>query len=146
MTWHDVREIRVREHTSNRPGSRPTLMVIYVLEDHADCFDHLAFSSDKQFAKDKAGSRWLELHGGEPVPSNTAEAIEREGELCAPQSIMITQDGSWERVSKVRFAGDAEAEAAAAAQVAASLSDDREFLQETSGPKSSQFDFSRWRS
>jgi hypothetical protein len=85
MTWHNCNEIRVREHTAKgRPGSLPCLMVVYSLEDHADVFDWLAFESDKAFAKDKAGSRWIELCGEEPVPFDTAEAIAREGELKAP--------------------------------------------------------------
>lgn len=72
MTWYPCTEIRVREHTArSRPGSRPCLMLVYSLEGHDDCFDFLAFESDKTFAREKAGSRWLELRGEEPVPSDS---------------------------------------------------------------------------
>jgi hypothetical protein len=143
--WFKCKEIRVREHTAKgRPGSRPCLMVVYSLEDHGDAFDFLAFESDKAFAKDKAGSRWLELHGEEPVPRDTAEAIERESELQVPVCVMITQDGDWERVTKVRFDKELKAEAVAAALDAASLIEDRTYLAEATTPAKA-FDFRRYK-
>jgi hypothetical protein len=77
MTWYACREIRVREHTAKgRPGSRPCLIIAYI-DGHADVFDFRAFESDKQFAREKAGSRWLELQGEAPVPLDTAKALAR---------------------------------------------------------------------
>jgi hypothetical protein len=146
MTWFNCKEIRVREHTAKgRPGSRPCLMVVYSLEDHGDAFDFLAFESDKLFAREKAASRWLELRGKQPPPFTTAEAIDREGELEVPVCIMLTQDGSWERVNKVRFDKELKAEAVAAALDAESLIDDQTYLDEATTPTNSQFNFPRFK-
>jgi hypothetical protein len=145
MTWFNCNEIRVREHTAKgRPGSRPCLMVVYSLEEHGDAFDFLAFESDKAFARDKAAERWIDLHGEMPIPTTTADAIDREGELKAPVCIMITQDGSWERVSKVRFDKELQAEAVAAALDARSLIDEAACLDEMTEPRGA-FDFSRYK-
>jgi len=151
MTWFNVKEIRVREHVKkDRPGSRPVVMIVYSLEGHKNCFDFLAFESDKPFAVEKAASRWLELRGEKPVPETTEEALSREGELEVPLRAMITRDGDWARVSEVQFAEDVEA-AAADAEQAANLAEDRAFLdtftdgaEADRGPKTA-FDFSRFK-
>lgn len=142
--WFDVKEIRVREHTArSRPGSRPTLMIIYELEGHGDAFDHLSFESEKQFARDKAADRWHALKGEMPVPESTEEALEREGEITVPHSISLVQDGKWERVAAVRFLEDVQAETAISEERTASLAEDHAFLEETTAPKA--FDFSKYR-
>jgi hypothetical protein len=145
VTWFNVREIRVREHTAKRPGSKPCLMVVYSLDEHEDVFDWLAFESDKPFAIERAGDRWLALKGESPIPETTAEAMEREGELCTPKCVMITKDGDWERVNKVRFDEDLKAEAVAAALEAKSLIDARAYLDETTTPEPLGFDFSKFK-
>jgi hypothetical protein len=120
--WFDVTEIKVREHTSRRPGSRPCLMVVYELDGHKDAFDFLAFESDEEFAREKAHARWLDLQGDEPVPTTTAEAIEREGEPQAPLRVLVKKDGDWERIDEVDF------DAAKAEEPDESLEADRRFL------------------
>ena len=88
--WQDkveevpVHSVQYRIH--QKPGSKPSLRVCYLsgLNSFVEwvCFEH------DGFPKRKAG-QWWGVRGEDPIPTTTAEALARVGELLVPHTIRV---------------------------------------------------------
>lgn len=97
----EVRSVFYRRHHSNKEGKPDSLRVDYScgmrMISEWVCIEHSGFAGRK-------ASSWWNRHGGHaPIPLTIDDALERLAELNKPETIEVSPDGDYDRVSAVFF-------------------------------------------